>query len=315
MRQIVAAMLAISSILTAVDVVRVPDNKRVPSDEPPPPPPKREKQQEGVDFPSLWDWEQVIARTNANYRYNGTNAMDDQWWFQTVQPFYSTSETRMNTLFFQFRSMFEGSIKTFNSGLGYRLLCCDDNYLFGLNGFFDTRYRHQLQRWSIGADFQTPWLALWGSYYGGLLGWRHVGTAAGTITWRRALSGGEVNASAPFPYLPWFRLQAGFYTWNYVDGVKNANGYRIAGKMNIWGPLAIEGGRWSDRYINDNFVQVSLNFGFPNFMQYTLVNTGIADTVLPARTLKRFILNPIRRWNQIRIQTKTSSNGVIIGRS
>ena len=298
----------------ASGVMRVPDNRRVAPGDPAPKEHDVEYQQQGVDFPGVWDWMQILSRVNANYQYNGTDGVGDQWWFETTQPIYTVPNSYSSTLFAQFSAMFQKSTQTYNSGLGYRYLFSDDKYLLGVNGFYDVQGNDAIQRWSVGGDIHTQWVSIWGNYYGKVLGWRHVSTSGRTIKWQRGVAGGDFNASAPFPYLPWLRLQAGFFIWDYVESTANATGYRIAAKANIWGPLIIEGGRDSDRYISNNFVRVSVNLGFPNFVQYTLWNTPYSKTVIPARTLKRFILDPIQRLNKIRLQTKTSINGVIVGR-
>ncbi len=314
---VLTAVLFTFSTLSALEVLRVPANKRIAKGDSPKPELVVDQQKEGVDFPSVWNWKQIVARTNANYQYNGTKNYSDQWWFETVQPFYVTKESLSSTVFTQFRAMFQGNIKTFDIGLSYRNLFYKDRYILGVNGFYDTRYRYGIQRWSVGGDLHSQWLTVSGNYYGEIGGWRKVSTTTNTVKWERALSGGDLTATAPFPYMPWLRIQAGFYNWDYVEGSSDATGYTIAAKANIWGPLFVDGGRESDRYRSNNFVRVSLNFGFPNFMQYTLVNTPISKKVLPARTLKRFILDPIKRYNHIRVQIKTttSSSGIIIGRA
>lgn len=320
MKKLLSLLVCLSFALPLVagDTIRVPDNKRISKDDPPPKKTEILNDTPGVDFPSVWSWKQFVARTNANYQYNGRKSIGDEWWFQTVQPFYVSKNTLSNSLFLQFRAMFQSTKKTFNTGLGYRYLMANQKYLFGINGFYDARRRHQLQRWSIGGDFHTQWLSIWGNFYDNIVRWRYIGTTgtSGTdLLHRRVLGGGDVGMSAPFPYMPWLRIEAGFYQWNYKDA-KNAPGYTIAGRAQIWGPLFIEGGRTSDRYLSNNFVHVSLNIGFPNFMEYTLVNTPISKTILPARKLKRFVLDPIRRYNRFRIQQRTTTaGGIIIGRT
>lgn len=308
-------LVAISTSLWASDVIRVPDNKRVAKGDPPPPKVDVKYEKEGIDFPSVWNWKQFIARTNANFQYNGTKSIKNQGWLQTVQPFYTTSEALSNTAFIQFRTMFQNGTTTFNTGLSYRYLMNDEKYLFGINGFYDAYSRYAQQRWSLGGDFHTQWISIWGNYYDNVLRWRHTGNTGSNIIQRRVCPGGDFNASAPFPYLPWLRIEAGFYVWDYKNA-KDASGYRIAGRAQIAGPLFIEGGRTEDRYQANNFVRLSLNLGFPNFMEYTLFNTPVSKTVLPARTLKRFILDPIRRYNNLRFQQRTTtSSGIIVGRS
>ena len=290
--------------MLASEAIRVPDNKRIAKGDPPPKEIDVEIQKQGLDFPSPWNWKQFIARTNINYRYNGTKSIKDIWWLQTVQPFYTTGKYLTNTAFFQFRTIFRSGFTTFNTGLGYRYLTENQRYLFGINGFYDAYSRYAQQRWSIGADFYTQWISIWGSYYDNILQWRHTGNSGTNILEQRVTPGGELNASAPFPYLPWLRIEAGFYIWDYLNA-RDALGYRVAGRVQITGPLFLEGGRTEDRYQENNFIRLSLNLGFPNFMEFTLLNTPVSKKVLPARTLKRFILDPIKRYNNIRFQRRT----------
>ncbi len=303
--KIVCWSLLFFSVIFSLQARRVPYDRWISPDDPQPKDREVEQETELVDFPSVWDWTQFFARINANYQYNGTRRLGDQWWFEMDQPLYVSPHTRKHTLFFQSQAMFQESQKTFNNGLSYRYLFYKDRYILGINGFYDYAYQNSLQRWSVGGDFHTQWLLIWGNYYGGDSKWKKVSIEDDTTTWERTLSGGDITASAPFPYLPWFRLQAGFYIWDYVEGKPDALGYKISLRANILKPLFIEGGRMADRYTQDNYVLVSLSFGFPNYIQFTMVNDTVSRGILPARTLKRFILDIINRNNTIRTQTKT----------
>ncbi len=289
--------ILVFSFLPALHAVRVPVDRRVSRDDPLPPDRKVEQQRQGIDYPSPWDWSQFFARTNGNFQYDDSKKMGDQWWVEMDQPLYVTPGTLEHTVFFQSQAMFQKGKTTFNNGLSYRYLFERDRYILGINGFYDYRYQQQLQRWSIGGDFHTQWLLLWGNYYGGI--------SSTATTWEKVLSGGDAYVSLLFPYLPWLRLQAGFYIWNYLEGSPSAKGYNISLKANIWKPVYIEGGRTSDRYVQNNYVLVSVSLGFPNYIEFTMFNDTISKTIIPARTLKRFILDLINRNNAMRTQLTT----------
>lgn len=265
------------------------------------------------EFPdplSPWQW---VARVSGRIQFNSHRSED--WSLQTIQPLWLQRSSYRNTLFVQFRGISQSWKQIFDTGLGYRYLFPNDQWLIGANGFFDTWREYSVQRWSVGADIQTPWITLNGNYYNGMNNWRAVNTNNGITNWEQALSGGDVGLTIPLPYLPWFRVGAGYYHWNSVNKA-NIDGYTVFGDLHVFGPFVVQAGRRADNLRHNNFIALSVRVGVPEYIQYTFANSKIAKKAFPRRNLKRFVLNPVTRFGLIQTEKRqTGSNGILIGRS
>lgn len=221
------------------------------------------------------------------------------WITQSLLPFYSTQDTHQHTFFSQTQAAFHNRLFTVSPGFVYRYLPSSKNFLLGLNAFYDIQRHHLLQRMSIGADLISPWLQLGSNAYVPLSGWSSSYRKNTDTLWSiKPLKGYDVHINAPLPYLPWLRLEGEYYHFEALS-LKNINGYGFKIKAALFGPLSLEGGLTRDNYTHNNFLQVSLRFGIPERIQYSLYETPRTKHPFSKRAPQRFHLEPINRKNFI----------------
>jgi len=274
--------------------------------------PANHKQMETQDdFPSYWDGWQWLARIGGSYTFLSQDV--NLTTIDTTQPIWITPESYKNTVFFQINGLLQGREHTIDTGLGYRYLL-DQNWLFGVNGFYNTRTDFSVQSFSLGADIQTKWISLYGNYYQGTSGWVTVNSNDGIIDQQRALTGGDLYVSFPLPYMPWFRTEVGYVHWSPKDD-NDINGYTISGEINIAGPLSIDGGTIRTNEGNENYFTIKLRLGNPNRIQFNLIKDRFNKGAFPARNLRRYLLQPVGREKRVVYEaTEFGGNGVSVGR-
>ena len=247
---------------------------------------------------SFWQW---LARINIDYEAN--SGLKPFWWLETIQPLYISRQSYRNTVFVQARGMLESQYTIFDVGAGYRLLSPDLNWLAGINAFYDTRTKHGIQNWSFGAELLTGWPALSINYYGNIGGWKHVGYRGDKSVYERSLNGYDIDLSGPTPRMPWLRVGATYYHYDRTY-LPDVNGYSIYTSLHLFGPLELEGGYSQDNDKSVSFIRVRFNFGVPNRIHYTLYADGLTKNPFPKRTLKKLVLNLVRRDNHIPTESR-----------
>ena len=87
---------------------------------------------------------------------------------------------------------------TGNLGLGYRVLTPDENFLFGLNTFYDQEIKGVHSRMSIGAEIKASIIDINANNYMKVTDMKLIND-----TKEQVLSGFDFNVSTQLPYSPW----------------------------------------------------------------------------------------------------------------
>ncbi len=232
---------------------------------------------------SLW---QFLARINIDYEAN--SGYKPAWWLETIQPLYISPQSYRNTFFLQGTGLLLSNKAVYNIGGGYRVLTPDLNWLIGVNGFYDFASRNGVQNWSVGAEILTGWPVFTMNYYG----------RSGQTSPETSIRGYDVELIVPTPHMPWLRIGASYSHWDSLH-FKDINAYTIHAMFHIWGPLEIEGGTIHSNIASSNFIRIRFNFGVPNRIHYTFYKDGFTRKMFPKRTLKKLVLNPVLRFNDI----------------
>lgn len=270
------------------------------------------KKQEVCPLPYEWGYEQYFSRNEVKSQVNSSGK--PEWFVKDIQPLYFTPESYRHAVFLQGQWVFQSGQVTLSPGFGYRFLSYCEKYLVGVNGFYDIRRNHTMQRASLGFDVHTHHVDFAINFYRRLSNWGTLYTRNGVTTTQKPLNGLDTSLSIPVLYMPWLRLSFGYYHWNSIS-FSNIRGFSFSTKADLWGPFSIEGGMTRDQYKHNNYLQFSVRFGFPNRIEYSLANTPIAKTAFPDRKLQRLILDPVVREALITGEIKeTGSSGITIGR-
>lgn len=240
---------------------------------------------------------------------------------ETIQPLLQSGQ---HTIFVQGRVAYSDSDWTINGGLGYRYLMPDGSWLFGTNAFWDGTTEDAHRRWGIGAEAIGQVLTFRGNYYDAYSGWRTVEETATYRVEEKAMDGFDASVESQFPYMPWVRVEAGYYQWDVTTaGNDDVQGFRSRVQLDLTSFTRLEGTFADDNYDTRYGVAVSVALGAPREIQFSAVDTGFTSTaVFNNRDLERQRLARVKRENDIVVERRTInkvtgglSGGVTIGRS
>lgn len=256
--------------------------------------------------------EQWLARTHLEFHYD-SDTKDPRFSLETVQPLFLSPDLT-HTFFTQGRLSLEDGDWTGNIGVGYRFLVDEESLLFGVNAWYDRMWNPDHQRVGLGAEIIGGYLDLRANWYNGISDWK---LNDGKL--EKALDGFDVSVEGPLPYMPWARVNLGYYYWDALRGAKNLNGFRGELVVDVTRQFQISGGIHADNQDTTAFIKLSLSLGAPADRQFTLVDTGVTSTPFVKRDLRRMVLMPVKRQHRIVLQRRSRSGGVsggvVIGRS
>lgn len=136
-----------------------------------------------------------------------------RYYVETIQPLYQTGDKK-DTVFTHLRASGQDGYGTYSAGLGYRRLVLDNNLMLGINTFFDYQdpYRHYRQGVGLEAI---------GKYYEARVNGYFALSPARLVkpsTYEAARNGYDVEFGVPVPYLPWMKIFASHYWYDFREG-------------------------------------------------------------------------------------------------
>lgn len=228
---------------------------------------------------------------------------------ESVQPFHKTDR---EATFYQIRFNQDSDVGlTTNFGVGYRTVSEDKNRLYGINSFYDQSWRYNHKRVGLGAEYFVGKLEFRANGYRAITGEKVV-DAANQI-YERALSGYDYEVGGVLPDMPYAKLYAGGYTWDYKHS-DDAKGYRVRTELQLTPQFSLEA-----VYAHDNHQTSAPSVSF----LYTL---GASDKVSLFGSDKKAIeevnkapvdqaeklLEKVRRENQIKVERYAKVGNVTI---
>ena len=194
-----------------------------------------------------------------------------------------------------------------NAGGGYRNYHASMNMVLGLNTFYDHEFDSNHNRIGVGGEIKKDLLDLGINYYHALSGKKtmKIDNISGQ---ERALSGFDVEAGHPLPFLEWTRA---FFSYYHFDGEQGEDqkGLRYSTEMLLHDNLKLEAGYNDDRQsdgVDQNywFVKFTITSGNDSDTP-TLFGTNskpISDTIFGTRDVSKTLKNKVRRRNKITIE-------------
>jgi hypothetical protein len=147
------------------------------------------------------------------------------YYFETVQPLYQDTD-KINTFFTAARYTTMGRDGVYNLGSGYRRLFFDKSVLLGVNSFWDATTLHNHFRIGLGGEAFINIVELRANGYFALSPRRQLAETAAWITYEKAVSGFDLEAGIPIPYMNWIKCYGGAYRWDYKQD-KDKMGWQI----------------------------------------------------------------------------------------
>ena len=229
----------------------------------------------------------------------------------TIQPI-SESEDKKDLTFFQGSILRQNNRDTINLGVGYRQLSDDEKWIYGVNAFHDYDNTYEHSRMSLGAELRSSAFEINANKYFATSGAK-TGKDGNT---ERALDGYELEVGGQVPYIPSAKVFVKNWKWDgYQTSDTKGNTYSLQINAPIAPNVTLEAGRKDfDSQTDIDFVNLTyrLKLGNGSTDQDVVVSSIIADQAFNNTSMKKKMLDKVRRKNQIVIQTgfTASAGGV-----
>lgn len=227
-------------------------------------------------------------------------------YIETVQPLYQSPD-QIDTFFTHDRISIQDERGTYSLGIGYRRLI-NDNLLFGTNHFFDYQDLRRHYRSGLGFELLSKkWEARVNNYFG-LSPKRIVEELTSTsATYEKAIDGFDVELGGPIPYLPWCKIFASYYFYDFKKA-SDMEGYKIRSEIKPFKFITINLEAFDDNKGDlDYRLDTRFSLAFDDFSSksiasaFKLAKEPYPDIDLKTRRLDRVQRNfniQVERWNQ-----------------
>lgn len=262
------------------------------------------------------------AMSRVFLNYSGQADEKAQFSAETIQPLFDAGNS---TLFVQGRAAYANEDWTLNGGLGYRYLLPERNWLLGTSVWWDGTTEEQHRRWGLGGEAIGQVLTVRGNYYDAYSDWRVIEDTETFTVEEKAMDGFDASLESQLPYMPWLRLEAGYYQWDVTtEGNDDVQGFMGRAQLDLTSYTRLEGTYSKDNYDERFGVKMSVALGAPRDVEFSALETGLtSDAAFSARDLDRQRLARVQRHNDIMVERRTTNkapatvtvNAVTIGRS
>jgi hypothetical protein len=244
--------------------------------------------------------------TNTELTIEGRTASDPNFTLLTINPL-SESDDKKDLTFFQGSILRQNNRDTLNLGIGYRQLSDDDKWIYGINAFHDYDMTYEHTRMSVGAELRSSSFEINANKYFATSG-AQTGKDGNT---ERALDGQEIEIGGQVPFIPSAKIFVKNWKWEgYQTSDTKGNTYSIQINAPIAPNIILEAGTKDyDSQTDIDFVNLTykLSLGGGSSEQDGMVKDLIADQAFNNTSMKKRMLDKVRRKNTIVIQTNFSS--------
>lgn len=250
--------------------------------------------------------------SNTELTIEGRTKSDPNFSLLTIQPI-SESEDKKDLTFFQGSILRQNNRDTINLGVGYRQLSDDEKWIYGVNAFHDYDNTYEHSRMSLGAELRSSAFEINANKYFATSGAK-TGKDGNT---ERALDGYELEVGGQVPYIPSAKVFVKNWKWDgYQTSDTKGNTYSLQINAPIAPNVTLEAGRKDfDSQTDIDFVNLTyrLKLGNGSTDQDVVVSSIIADQAFNNTSMKKKMLDKVRRKNQIVIQTNLTASVQVSG--
>ena len=244
--------------------------------------------------------------SNTELKIEGRTASDPNFSLLTINPI-SESDDKKNLTFFQGSIIRQNNRDTINLGIGYRQLTDDEKWIYGVNAFHDYEATYEHRRMSVGAELRSSVFEVNINKYFATSG-ALTGKDGNT---ERALDGQEIEIGGQIPYIPSAKIFVKNWMWEgYQTSDTKGNTYSLQINAPIAPNITLEAGTKDyDSQTDVDFVNLTykLSLGGGSSEQDGMVKDLIADQAFNNTSMKKKMLDKVRRKNTIVIQTNFSA--------
>ena len=244
--------------------------------------------------------------SNTELKIEGRTSSDPNFSLLTINPI-SESDDKKNLTFFQGSIIRQNNRDTINLGIGYRQLTDDEKWIYGVNAFHDYEATYEHRRMSVGAELRSSVFEVNINKYFATSG-ALTGKDGNT---ERALDGQEIEIGGQVPYIPSAKIFVKNWKWEgYQTSDTKGNTYSLQINAPIAPNITLEAGTKDyDSQTDVDFVILTykLSLGGGSSEQDGMVKDLIADQAFNNTSMKKKMLDKVRRKNTIVIQTNFSA--------
>ena len=233
-----------------------------------------------------------------------------RFYLETVQPLYQDHE-QIHTVFIQPRISIKDGHGLYNLGVGYRELLFNEQLLAGINTFYDYTDNHDHQRLGVGLELLSRYVELRGNGYFPVTGSRKIKEDTEKKTFERALTGADIEAGGPLPYLPFLKLYGGYAFYDYHKDINSHIG-KIRAEVSLTRFLRLDAQTW-----NDNKAPWKYRIGLVltmNTDRPTELLTTPSVEPYPQKDMRHMVLFRVVREHEIKVEqySKDKATGATI---
>jgi len=233
-------------------------------------------------------------------------------YLETVQPLYQ-SEDKASTFFTHDRITLLDERGTYSAGLGYRRLMNDEKLLAGINSFFDYQDLHRHYRAGVGLEALTKTWEFRTNSYIGCSPERVVEDSASATSYEKAVDGFDAELGGPVPYLPWLKLFAQYYYYDYKK-FKNMAGNKLRAEIKPFKFFVCNLETYDDNKGDREYIMdARFSLAFDNFTPKSIFSAFKADKeAFPDVDLKERALDRVERNFNIQVEKWKDVAGMTI---
>lgn len=228
---------------------------------------------------------------------------------ETVQPLYQ-SRDQTYTFFVQPRLSARDADLTANLGFGYRQLFFDQQVLGGFNFFYDYAENHNHYRFGTGLELLSRYLELRTNGYFPMSGPRRISQDANFKVFEKALTGADVEAGGPVPYLPFVKLYGSYAYYDYQHDI-DSHIAKFRGEVKLARFLRLDLETW-----NDNKAPWEYRIGLAFTMDLERPFESFKPTAepYPHKDMRHMTLHRVVREHEIKVEryAKSKTGGVTV---
>lgn len=235
----------------------------------------------------------------------GLNVDEDEgpsFFADTLLPLYRDID-QTQLLFVEPRVRYADRSYLFNSGVGFRQLVFDKEWLLGANVFHDyeTEYSHYRLGW--GLEALSTYAEARTNMYIGLSQRRLVEENAGGNTFEETVNGWDFELGAPVPYYSRLKLFGGYNFYNFEE-FKNRYGWTLRAEYKPF-PFIVIDGLLSDHTKSNVDWGMTVAFRIPlgdNAPQSSRSPLRLDGTMFPLSDASEFLYNLVERHHEIVVE-------------
>ena len=187
---------------------------------------------------------------------------------------------------------------TGNLGFGYRVLSPDENFLFGLNTFYDQEIKGVHSRMSVGAEIKASIVDFNVNNYMKVTDMKLIND-----TKEQVLSGYDFNLSTQLPYSPWAMLNYRGYKYETEKSVDDIEGEEYSLGLAINPSLALDLTVDNSKNLaTDNVYSAKLNFVYPPKENKKTMVDGFSEDRYEKENMREKLRAKVRRNNRLVIE-------------